>query len=111
MRSIRQALRTGVARGVKRDQLLRTLTALVGERGLDEALEVAVEAAKLGLRVEDLMPMVAAWHDLRILDLNREPMRQGFFAWATTHGFTTQMELAAAQALDLLRMHDDEDQP
>lgn len=95
----------------QREQRMAQLTALVGARGVDEALDVAIEAAKLGLRVEDLMPMVTAWHDLRVLHAARDPMREGFFGWATRHGLVSPAELEAAQALDLLGMHDDGEQP
>lgn len=105
MRGLLQALRAVITLGTGRDYRLQQIEALVGPRGVDAALDLAIEGAKMGLRAEDLLPMVAAWHDLQMLGLERGS-GQGFVSWARKHGFVSERQFEAAQALDLLAMRD-----
>jgi hypothetical protein len=105
VRGLLRALRAAIVLGTGRDYRLQQIEALVGARGVDDALDLAIEAAKLNLHIDDLLPMVSAWHDLRMLGLERGS-GQGFVSWARKHGFVSQAQFEAAQALDLLAMRD-----
>lgn len=87
----------------RREELLEQLEAIAGTDRLDEALETAIEGAKLALSAEQLVPLVQAWSWLGILGMQPKP-GEGFYAWSREHRLVTEEQWEEARKLDLLGM-------
>lgn len=87
------------------DDMLDELRKVVGDEGMTAAIEMAAEAARMGLSLRDLEPMSRVHSVLSILGI---PVLAGesTWSWGRRNGFISQKQAKAAADLDLLGMSD-----